>query len=189
MGVRTARSERQARLRVDHPHQAHAEDYQPTPSGLLDDILSGLDLDPTEHTFIDLGAGKGRALFLAAQFAFRRIVGVELAPSLVADCRANVATFDAPWAQCRAIECVLADAASYRLPAGPLVVYLFNPFRAPVIRKVIGRLTAAYAEARRSIWVVYYMPVQRHHFDHHPSFAVVDEARDWVVYRLRSHTT
>ena len=43
--------------------------------------------------FIDIGAGKGRILCLAAAYPFRRIVGVELVPSLVADCRANVASF------------------------------------------------------------------------------------------------
>ncbi len=189
MGVRTARSERQARLKVDHPHQAHAEDYQPTPIGLIEDILSGLDLELADHTFIDLGAGKGRVLFLAAAFGFRRIVGVELAPALAADCRANVAAFDAPWARCRAIDVIEGDAAAYRFPAGPLVVYLFNPFRALVMRKVIDRLAMTYAEAPRSISVIYYMPVHRRHFDHHPHFAVVDEARDWVVYRLRDHRT
>src|SRR5262245_6350419 len=45
----------------------------------------GLRALPARHedlTFVDLGSGKGKALFLAAAYPFRRIVGVELSPRL-----------------------------------------------------------------------------------------------------------
>ena len=184
MGVRTARNERQRRLKVDHPHRAHAEDYQPTPSGVLDDIVAGLDIDFTASDFVDLGAGKGRILCLAAAYPFQRIVGVELVPTLVEDCRRNLLTFGAPWQQCTHIECVQQDAAEFRFPSTPLVVYLYNPFRAPVLRRVQQNLRTSLRERPRPIWVLYYMPVHRVHFDHDPVFRVVDEARDWVAYRL-----
>ena len=184
MGIRTARAERQRRLKVNHPHGQHAEDYEPTPAGVLDDILCGLDLDPSTYTFVDLGAGKGRVLCLASAHPFRRIVGVELVPTLVRACRDNLAAFDAPWARCRQLECVEADASAYALPTGPVVVYMYNPFRPPVLRRVQRRLIESFIATPRPIWVLYYMPVHRRHLDEDPSFDVVDEDRDWIAYRL-----
>ncbi|MEM7674570.1 MAG: hypothetical protein AAF449_01055 [Myxococcota bacterium] len=183
MNVRTSRSEAQRRLKANHPHQAFAEDYQPTPSGVFDDIMCGLDLDPSEHTFVDLGAGKGRILFLAAAYPFRNIVGVELIPSLAAACRDNIESFAAPWARCSSLQCVTEDAATYRPPDVPLVLYLYNPFQAPVVRRVLSNLRDSHRRQPRTVWLIYYMPVHRHHIDHDELWSVVDEHRDWVVYR------
>src|SRR5438105_11506431 len=52
--------------------------------------LDAIDLDLSRLTFIDLGCGKGRALMLAAEHPFRRIIGVEFAEPLVATARANI---------------------------------------------------------------------------------------------------
>ena len=188
MGVRTAGNESQRRLKVNHPHHPHAEDYQPTPTGVLDDILCGLALEPRDHTFIDLGAGKGRVLFLAAAYPFRRILGVELVPALVDDCRQNLRTFSSHWAQCRDLDCVLGDAATFPFPSEPLVLYLYNPFRAPVIRRLQRNLRSSYARVPRPIWLLYYMPVHRQHFDQDPGFELIEEARDWATYRLTGLT-
>src|SRR5690606_32140398 len=35
-------------------------------------------IDPREFSFVDFGAGKGRALIVAWELGFRRIIGVEL---------------------------------------------------------------------------------------------------------------
>src|ERR1035441_4397349 len=37
----------------------------------------------SSYTFIDVGAGKGRGLLVASEFRFRKVVGIELNPSLV----------------------------------------------------------------------------------------------------------
>ncbi len=186
MGVRTARHEAQRRLKVNHPHRPHAEDYQPTPPGVLDDILCGLPMAIEDYTFVDIGAGKGRVLCLAAAYPFRRIVGVELIPSLVEDCRQNLRTFRAPWTRCHNIDCVQSDAASYTFADEPLVIYLYNPFRPPVLKLLQRNLRASHMRAPRPIWVLYYMPVHRQHLDGDAYFEVVDETRDWVAYRMRA---
>ena len=43
-------------------------------------------------TFLDLGCGKGRPLFVATEFPFHSIVGVELSPHLAEIARRNAAT-------------------------------------------------------------------------------------------------
>lgn len=74
--------------------------------------------------FIDLGSGKGKACFYAAaNYRFRRLVGVEFSEPLVQAADRNVRKFGAD-----NICFVNADAASFSLPAGNNMVYLFNPF-------------------------------------------------------------
>jgi hypothetical protein len=64
--------------------------YQPTDPSLFREIVSGLRIEYSEFTFIDLGSGKGRALLLASEFPFRRIVGIELLPELHTIAKQNV---------------------------------------------------------------------------------------------------
>src|SRR5258708_2654765 len=40
-------------------------------------MMAGLQLPVSDYAFIDLGCGKGRALILAAQYPFARVIGVE----------------------------------------------------------------------------------------------------------------
>src|SRR5580693_6708790 len=54
--------------------------YQPTEPALFHEMLASLiqaspKIDFREFTFIDIGSGKGRALLMAADYPFRRILG------------------------------------------------------------------------------------------------------------------
>ena len=74
--------------------------------------------------FVDIGAGKGRAcLYVAREFRFPAVVGVEMSSPLVDIARANAAK-----ARTANVQFVIADATQYDLPAGDNLVFLFNPF-------------------------------------------------------------
>lgn len=45
-------------------------------------MLDRLDIRGAAEVFLDYGSGKGRALIMAAQYPFRRILGVEFSPQL-----------------------------------------------------------------------------------------------------------
>src|SRR5580765_6779748 len=55
--------------------------YQPTEAALfhemIDELAKRTSINFAEFTFIDLGSGKGRALLMASDYPFRKIVGVE----------------------------------------------------------------------------------------------------------------
>lgn len=113
-----------------------------------------------ESTFIDLGCGKGRAVLLASQYPFVRAVGVEIAPRLHSIAVENVKRYAAARLQRREgriapMSIFLEDAASYRFPSGPLVVYLYHPFCRPVLEQVLRNLEAALAAERRDATVIY----------------------------------
>ena len=60
---------------------------------LFREIINSLRIDFREFTFLDIGSGKGRALLLAAEYPFRRIVGVELMPELNSMAEENIRRF------------------------------------------------------------------------------------------------
>lgn len=121
-------------------------------------------------TFLDFGCGKGRPLFVASEFPFRRIVGVELSPHLAEIARRNAAVIAQRHPQRTAVQIALADASAFPLPSGNLVVFLYHPFGYDVMAKVVTRLENALVAEQRSVYIVYYNPVVGRCFDASPFF-------------------
>src|SRR5215469_11602963 len=65
--------------------------YQPIEPDIFHEMLSAVPADFRHYTFIDIGSGKGRALLLASESRFRRIIGIELLPELNRIAQANIA--------------------------------------------------------------------------------------------------
>jgi SAM-dependent methyltransferase len=108
---------------------------------LLPEPVTGFD-------FVDLGCGKGRALLVAAQFPFAHIRGVELSAELCDVARVNTA------ADTR-IAVEQADAVTVTYPDAPLVVYLYHPFLAPMLRKVLANLERQRRESPHPTYLLY----------------------------------
>ena len=104
-------------------------------------------------TFVDLGSGKGRVLFVAAERGFRQVVGVEFAQELHDVAVENAVRFRASTG--REVVPVLGDAGAFSFPLDPLVVHLNNPFTERVMSRVIDNLARSYHERPRPIVVVY----------------------------------
>lgn len=136
--------------------------YQPTEPVLFHEMLRAVceqgEFDPAEFTFIDLGSGKGRTLLMAADYPFRRIIGVEILPALHAIAEGNVAKYKSDSQKCFAVECVCGDATSFALPEEPLILYLFNPFPEAGLRRVMAAIHRSLAQKPRRIYVLYHNP-------------------------------
>jgi SAM-dependent methyltransferase len=125
---------------------------------VLRQVLRRLGLDFRKYTFIDLGSGKGRALLIASEYPFRAIAGVELSPALQAIAVANIARYRSSAQQCQNLHSIEGDATEFTFPDGPLVVYLWNPFEAPVFTRVLANLEASLARQPRETYIVYIQP-------------------------------
>ena len=112
----------------------------------------------SRFTFVDAGCGKGRALLLALRYPFRRIAGVELSPELAVVAEANLRRFSAPWRLQVPADVVTGDAATVALPDGPLIVYLYHPFAAPVMRRFLDNLNDSLRRQPREIYLIYVNP-------------------------------
>jgi SAM-dependent methyltransferase len=119
--------------------------------------MAALGIDFTRFTFVDLGAGKGRALLLAARHGFRRIVGVEFARELVEVAQRNLKVAG----DAAGVTTILhQDATTYDLPDEPLVLFLYNPFGARTMEAVARRTRASFDRNPRPLHVVYVVPEQ-----------------------------
>jgi len=134
--------------------------YHGVPPSVFRQVLPRLQLDFEKYTFVDLGSGKGRALLLASEYPFHAIVGVELSPKLHSVAVANIANYRGSAQRCAAIRSIQADATRYSFPDGPLLVYLWNPFEAPVFSSVVANLEATLARDPRPVYIVYIQPDQ-----------------------------
>lgn len=136
--------------------------YQPTDEQSFREMIGGLGIDYSQFTFIDLGSGKGRTLLMAADYQFRRILGVELIPDLDRIAKENIRKFQSDGRVTSAIESVCADAQYFDFPDEPAVLYLFHPFPEPVLKKVISRLQQSQSLHPRMLYVIYYNPLLEH---------------------------
>lgn len=114
--------------------------------------LSIVPISHEKFTFIDLGSGKGRALLIAAQFRFRGLLGVELSTDLCRIAQTNIST-NPDWAS--RITVLNQDATAFTYPDGPLLIYLFHPFLAPVLGRVLANLERQLRRSPRETYVLY----------------------------------
>jgi len=122
------------------------------------DTLPGAARRLSAYTFVDIGAGKGRALLLAAEAPFRKVVGVELNEELARIARRNVARSSGAARPRAKIRVMHADALDFRWPRTPLLVYLYNPFACELIEQLAARLAAAAASASGLADLLYVNP-------------------------------
>jgi hypothetical protein len=152
----------------------HSE-YQPTEPTAFHEMLGSVQqklretptadhatLDFRDFTFIDLGSGKGRTLLMASDYAFRRIVGVELLHSLHQIAQENLRLYKNEAQKCFTLESICADATAFTLPADPLVIFLFNPFPESGMRQVLANLEQSLRAQPRPVFVLYHNPLLEH---------------------------
>jgi SAM-dependent methyltransferase len=152
LGIDTAGYLELSDLTVAAGDASHGIGYLGTQPRLARWWLSAMPSDPEKFTFVDMGAGKGRVLAIAAQHGFRRAVGIEFTQELHS---AAVENARALRRRGVAIEPVLGDAGDFEFPQDPLVVHFNNPFHEPVMRRVIAKLSSSYEARPRPIVVVY----------------------------------
>ncbi len=137
-----------------------SEWYVPARPGHIREALRAAPVcDARRYTYIDLGSGKGRSLFVAAELPFRDILGVELSERLHRRACGNIGSFRRrPAVSGGAIRSLHTDAASFVFPPGPLAVYLFNPFGESTMRKVLGKLEHSLETDPRHVVVILLWP-------------------------------
>ena len=173
-GVETSGLIGGARLEAGHAHALHSTAYFGVPPSRMRRVLErwratgGVGAVET-YAFVDIGCGKGRALLVAAAMPFREALGVELDGALAEVAKRNVSR----WRELGRARCPVrverGDATEVELPGGPLLVYLYNPFRAPVLRRLLERM-----EARGGpVDVLYLYPEEARVFAEFPAFRLL----------------
>ncbi|HVG26697.1 MAG TPA: hypothetical protein VM865_03745 [Acidobacteriaceae bacterium] len=113
--------------------------------------------DMSAYSYVDLGSGKGRTLFVAAELPFRQIIGVEFTEALHAQACANIRSFRRRRSG-GPIASLHLNAKEFVFPDGPIVLYMFNPFGAATMAEVLGNLERSLERAPRHVIVVLLWP-------------------------------
>ena len=161
--------------------------YQPTEPTLFGEMIESLmqvtpKINLPEFTFIDIGSGKGRALLMASQYPFRRILGIELLPELHRVAKENIAKYKSDSQQCFAIDCVLGDGGEFAFPADPTVLYLFNPLPESGLLRMIMNLEQSLRENPRQVFVLYHNPLLERVVTRNGVITRIAGAREYSIF-------
>ena len=161
----------------------------PVCPAFFDEIVRHLPIAPSRLTFVDVGAGKGRAVMLAHRHGFRRLVGLEFSADLITIARKNVALFARSTGRPVDVEWAHADAALYAYPDEPSVLFLNNPFPGEIADGVLARIEASLAERPRPLVLAYRKPppVAMARVDASPALVLHRSTPFWRIYVTRAH--
>ncbi len=162
-----------------------ANGYQAVGEESVREMMNSVPLEHEKFTFVDFGSGKGRACLLASEFPFEQIIGVELSESLHQVACDNVEKFTPPWPQrCNHITPVQADATTYALPEKPLVIFMYNPFLADIMRKVVAHIVRDLEAKPREAYLFYNRPNHANVLEEFDAISLLDEREYWKAYRI-----
>ena len=109
-------------LEIKSSNWIHGSNYAAIEPERFHATMAALPISFEDFTFVDFGSGKGRALLLASEYPFKRIIGLEFSRELHDAACANVSRYRSATQKCRAIEPKLADFVGYALPSEPTVL-------------------------------------------------------------------
>lgn len=128
---------------------------------------------PIERTvFLDVGAGKGRAMLVASQYPFLRVEGIELNARLAEIARNNISAWNASPSSEVLAPLLLheADATRAEPPREPILAHLFHPFEDRLLRRFLRRIERDLTQHPRPFDLVYINAEHDSLIDRDPAF-------------------
>lgn len=141
-------------LTIESDNKLLGLEYEGTPVRSFPGMLADLPEDLGDFVFVDFGSGKGRALLLASDYNFKKIIGVEFARELHAVAERNIAAYKNPRQRCFDIQAACMDAARFEIPDEECVFYFYYPFGEQVMSTVLDNVAASYARRPRRMYFI-----------------------------------
>ncbi len=162
-------------LLTGHPNDEHVTAYYGVAPSILRSLIERWLVSRPSHsiehvTFIDIGAGKGRALLVASEYPFLQVIGIELNPALAALAHRNLDQWNQSPTRLAPITLIEQDALEFYFPPTPCLLFLFHPFESPVLRKLLRRIEAQFATRPRTLDLLYVNSEHANILDAHPAF-------------------
>lgn len=126
--------------------------YSPTPAHTIRRILLTCPIQLEYTSFVDFGSGKGRAMLIASEFPFRKVIGVEFSSHLCEVARQNISNYKSDSQQCSSFEVHNLDASAFHIPGDASFFYFYEPFTQNVAAKVLENIESSiYRHPRQAI--------------------------------------
>jgi len=111
--------------------------------------------------FVDIGCGKGRAVFAAEFCGYNQLRGIELDAELVEIANANLKSYRLKRKGSH-IEFIHVNALGHAYANVPTVYFFFNPFSEAVMQNVLNRIAQA---TQSETWFIYMNPQYKTPFE------------------------
>jgi len=171
------------KLDIDSPYGDEGVRYQTLDPGLLRELIGCLPIRHEDFVYVDLGSGKGRSLLVASEYPFRRVIGVEFSRELNEIATRNILRYPRARRRSGDISSIRADAADFEFPPDKLVVFLYNPFGAVVLSRVLENLGRSLREHPREVWIIYCNPVLSDLLDESGFLQRIDLPIEAAIYK------
>lgn len=138
----------------------HSLEYhrnEPTEYPVLDLLLHRYSLNSDDH-IVDIGCGKGRALFYLAKQTGCLATGVEYNERVYDHLYNNLKSFGQEHQEVANIHIVQQAAETFRFKPDQSVVYFFNPFSIKIFKEVIEHLIQSINQYPREVDIIMYYP-------------------------------
>jgi predicted RNA methylase len=150
--------------------------------GLLKALHGTGNSEAEQGALVDLGCGKGKVLLVAAECGVAKVRGVEFARELCDVARANWEKFRAKTGSIAEVEIIEGDAGAYPIRPDETVFFLFNPFGAAVLTRVLTNIAASVRQHPRRVRIVvtYLSAHYRRVFEEQKEFTFEREIVTWA---------
>jgi SAM-dependent methyltransferase len=147
-------------LATGAPNDKHSTAYYGIAPSVLEQLChiwrsSTLAAPPEDYSFLDIGAGMGRGLLIASRMPFREVTGIDLHPDLCEIAQKNIRTWEAAGHPRCPMKILCQDATAFQFPQNPAVAYLFNPFRAPVLKALLRQMEKQFSTRQGQLDLLY----------------------------------
>lgn len=157
LGIRTFGAYASDELSIEADSKMGGHLYQPSSSVIFEKAMNTLPFNFGNKVFLDIGSGKGRAMILAAEAGFKKVIGVEYATELNDIAHVNIETVKNRFPN-TLFELHEGDALQFDISEEVDIIYLFNPFDEATIEKLKDRLQAVFNRDKK-VYLVYVHPV------------------------------
>jgi SAM-dependent methyltransferase len=164
-GVETCREVPLEALRYYERDIVHSRRYQAHPLKPVKKALTDLSINYKDYDFIDIGSGKGRALFLASQFPFREVKGIDICPELCQKALENREKFQRKVGKTHSnISILNQNVLQAQWGSSKKLFFLYNPFDGIILKKFIQTYKESGSPHQEDIFL-YLNPIRGYLFE------------------------
>lgn len=167
---------------ISSPNLEHACWYEAITKKFFTKMIRQMSIDFKKFVFIDLGSGKGKSLMFAADYPFRKIVGVEFSSELHQTARNNINLFAAKEDIHNKFQLFCMDAELYDFPPENIVLFLYNPFQGKVMKSVVKKIEQFLSSGQYKVFILYRNPKCTEMFENNDFLKIVKETPDYKIY-------
>ena len=137
---------------------------------LSSDLSDSLDISriTSQDNILDIGCGKGKVLYILSKYGFGKVDGIEICPGIAEICAKNLLRLKVNKANV-----FVTDATKFEKYQDYNYYYLYNPFGADTLDKVLSQIDMALQSPEKDVRLIYANPVHSNVFAKHPSWKFI----------------